>query len=94
MARKSRPRTRYSRGLPTSTHLRHPRRIDPIPRLPTRDHPARGPLRIPRRRLARHTPLRRRIPPNAPHALDGPPRTVRAQKIAREFRTARARARY
>ena len=94
MARKSRPRTRYSRSIPTPPHLRHPGRIHPIPRLPTRARPARSTLRIPSSRLTRHTPLRRRIPPNAPHALDGPPRTFCAQKIAGEFRTARACARY
>jgi len=94
MARKSRPRTRHSRSIPTSTHLRHPRRIDPIPGLPSRAHPTRSTLRIPHSLLARYTPLRRRIPPNAPYALDGTPWTFRAQKVAGEFRTARACASY
>jgi hypothetical protein len=94
LARQSRERTGHSRSIPTSPDVRGARSVYTIPILHTRDDPARGALRVARGRLARHPSLRRRIPAYTPYALDGAPRAVRAQKVAGEFRAARACARY
>ena len=93
MARDGRPRARDPRALPPPAHARDPRRVRAVPRLQPGAAPARGALCLARRVLAGHPALRDRLPTDEAHALDGPPRALRAQKVAGELRAPRARAR-